>query len=109
VRLPADHCCWGATASIEWWDARHVAHIRALNEPGLADKYRHAQHHLAAAVAGQIRAAVTAGELRAGLDPDVEAHILLALASGLSSDLLLDICSADQALMLLDHQLRRLT
>lgn len=82
--------------------------IRALNQPELAAKYRQGQSQITAAVAGQIEAAVRHGELRADLDPELEAHLLLALVSGLTSNLLLGHGSPRQALTILDHQLARL-
>ncbi len=59
-------------------------------------------------VAGQLRAAQHAGDTPAGLDPDLEALGLLAIAAGLSTSVLSGNSSVDQAQAVIDYQLDRL-
>ncbi|MFE9653199.1 TetR/AcrR family transcriptional regulator [Micromonospora sp. NPDC006431] len=82
--------------------------IRALHEPTLTTQYRRGHTQLAAALAGQIAAAARAGELRADLDPGIEASILAALVSGLASDLLLGACPPARAAAMIERHLEHL-
>ncbi|GLY92450.1 TetR/AcrR family transcriptional regulator [Actinoallomurus iriomotensis] len=83
--------------------------IRALGEPELAERYRSGRSAIVAAVVDLLRSASDAGELRGGLDPELEANILLALVGGLASDLLLGHHTPERATAIVDHQLERLT
>jgi TetR/AcrR family transcriptional regulator, transcriptional repressor of bet genes len=75
--------------------------IRALNEPGLAARYRQGRVRLVTAVTEQIASAAP------DADAELTAQSLLALVSGLSSDLLLGHLEVPDALRLLDHHLAR--
>ena len=59
-------------------------------------------------VASQLRSAQAAGDAPAGLDPDVEAISLLALASGLGTSILGGQSSPGQAQAVIDYHLDRL-
>ena len=59
-------------------------------------------------VASQLRSAQAAGDAPAGLDPDVEAISLLALASGLGTSILGGQSTAEQAQAVIDYHLDRL-
>jgi AcrR family transcriptional regulator len=82
--------------------------FRALHEPELTQKYLTGQSHILAVLAEQLSVASRAGEVRPDLDVGVEARILVALASGLSSDLLLGHCSPAEAVAMIEHQLAHL-
>jgi AcrR family transcriptional regulator len=59
-------------------------------------------------LAAQLRAAQAAGETPAGLDPDLEAFSLIALAGGLSTSVLAGHCAVEEAQAVLDYHLDRL-
>jgi AcrR family transcriptional regulator len=59
-------------------------------------------------VASQLRSAQAAGDAPAGLDPDVEAISLLALASGLATSVLGGQSTPEQAQAVIDYHLDRL-
>jgi hypothetical protein len=59
-------------------------------------------------VASQLRSAQAAGDAPAGLNPDVEAISLLALAGGLGTSILVGQSSARQAQAVIDYHLGRL-
>jgi AcrR family transcriptional regulator len=59
-------------------------------------------------VASQLRSAQAAGDAPAGLNPDVEAISLLALASGLATSILSGQSTAEQAQAVIDYHLDRL-
>jgi TetR/AcrR family transcriptional regulator, transcriptional repressor of bet genes len=82
--------------------------IRALADAKLVEQYLSGLSQLTGAVAEQVTAAVGANELRADLDPELEADVLLATVRGLASDLLLGHHDPDRAMAILDHQLGRL-
>jgi AcrR family transcriptional regulator len=60
------------------------------------------------AVAAQLRAAQAAGDMPAGLDPDLEAASLLSLSGGLGLSVLAGESSVGQAQAVIDYQLGRL-
>jgi len=59
-------------------------------------------------VAAQLRAAQAAGDMPAGLDPDLEAVSLLAMSAGLGTSVLGGQSSAGQAQAVIDYHLHRL-
>jgi AcrR family transcriptional regulator len=59
-------------------------------------------------IAAQLRAAQASGDTPAGLDPDLEALSLLALASGLGTSVLAGLSSPEQAQAAIDYHLDRL-
>ncbi len=59
-------------------------------------------------VASQLRSAQAAGDAPGGLNPDVEAISLLALASGLATSILGGQSTAEQAQAVIDYHLDRL-
>jgi AcrR family transcriptional regulator len=59
-------------------------------------------------VAAQLRAAQTAGDMPARLDPDLEAISLLTMSAGLGTSVLGGQSSAGQAQAVIDYHLRRL-
>ena len=59
-------------------------------------------------VAAQLRAAQAAGDMPAGLDPDLEAISLLTMSAGLGTSVIADQSSAGQAQAVIDYHLRRL-
>ncbi|WP_329238349.1 TetR family transcriptional regulator C-terminal domain-containing protein [Actinoallomurus sp. NBC_01490] len=83
--------------------------IRALGEAELAERYRSGRSDVVATMAEWLRSAADAGELRGDLDPGLEASVLLALVGGLASDLLLGHHTPEQAIAIIDHQLKRLS
>jgi AcrR family transcriptional regulator len=83
--------------------------FRALHEPELTEKYLTGQSHILAVLAEQISTASRDGELRPDLDAGAEARILVALTSGLSSDLLLGHCEPAEAVAMIEHQLDHLS
>ena len=82
--------------------------LRSLHDPELAERYRSGYAQITDAVTAQLAEAVADGLLRDDVDPAPEARILLALTGGLASDVLRGQCTADEALVLLDHQVGRL-
>lgn len=68
--------------------------IRTLHEPELSEKYLASYQQVLAMLAEQIS--------------ELDARALVALTSGLASDLLLGHCSPAEAVAMLDHQLARL-
>ncbi|MDL4775394.1 TetR/AcrR family transcriptional regulator [Actinomadura xylanilytica] len=83
--------------------------IRALNDPGLAGRYRYGRERIVAAVTERLDAAVAAGEAREDLDTELEAHALLAVVGGLVPDLLFGHLSSERALRIVDHRLGALS
>jgi hypothetical protein len=59
-------------------------------------------------IAAQLRAAQASGDTPAGLDPDLEAVSLLALAAGLGTSILAGLSSPEQAQAAIDYHLDRL-
>jgi AcrR family transcriptional regulator len=59
-------------------------------------------------VAAQLRAAQTAGDTPAHLDPDLEAFSLMAMSAGLATSVLVGQSSAGQAQTVIDYHLDRL-
>jgi AcrR family transcriptional regulator len=59
-------------------------------------------------IAAQLRAAQASGDTPAGLDPDLEAVSLLALAGGLGTSILAGLSSPEQAQATIDYHLDRM-
>ncbi len=59
-------------------------------------------------VAAQLRTAQAAGDMPAGLDPDLEAISLLTMSAGLGTSIIGGQSSAGQAQAVIDYHLRRL-
>lgn len=87
----------------------HLAYgIRAVNDRLLAEHVtNHAKPGLEDIVADMLRGAQAGAQLRDGLDLDREAATLLALSSGMTYDVLMGIRTADDAIALVDYNLRR--
>jgi AcrR family transcriptional regulator len=59
-------------------------------------------------IAAQLRTAQAAGDMPAGLDPELEAISLLTMSAGLATSVLAGQSSAGQAQAVIDYHLRRL-
>lgn len=82
--------------------------IRAVNDPQLAEHViRPSKPGLDELVTDLLAGAQAAGQLHEGLDPACEAGTLLALSNGMSYDVLMGMRSADDAVALVDYNLRR--
>ena len=82
--------------------------IRAVNDPLLAEYVTsHSKPGLDDIVADLLRGAQAEGRLHEGLDLVSEAGTLLALSNGMTYDVLMGIRSADDAVALVDYNLRR--
>jgi AcrR family transcriptional regulator len=80
--------------------AVHDERLRALAKEGTPQ--------LRGLFAGQLRLAQERGELRAGCDPEAEAMLLIGLADGLTTYILLEVLAPTEALKLLDTHLGNL-
>jgi TetR/AcrR family transcriptional regulator, transcriptional repressor of bet genes len=101
-QLPFDA---GRRAGVQVW----IAFLsRALAEPSLAGFLRETYAATHAFVAGQLRAAQSAGELAADLDPEAEAAGLVCLVDGLVTHVMIGHYPADEALAVVDARLARL-
>ncbi len=83
--------------------------IRELSDAGLANTFRQGFAELLALVDGQIRAAQQSGQIDHALDPEQEAQILLALAGGLTSNILSGHTAPSAAITTVEYHLARLT
>jgi TetR/AcrR family transcriptional repressor of bet genes len=81
---------------------------RAVRDPDLAAFIRGAWDGTQALVTEQLKIAQSHGELVAGVDPESDAAALLGLVDGLVAHLLVEHCSPDQALAMVDSHLSRL-
>lgn len=81
---------------------------RALKDPEIAERFRAGHAELRAAVASMVTAAQAEGDLSPGLEPLVEADLLVALIAGLSDAVLLGHRTLAEAEALIDHHLSRL-
>ena len=79
----------------------------ALTDPAVAAAGVGCPESLVRYLAGVLAQGADTGELRAGVDPQVEAPLLLALTNGLTSAVLGGRHDPDAALALLRHQLDR--
>ncbi|MBG0816374.1 TetR/AcrR family transcriptional regulator [Planomonospora sp. ID82291] len=82
--------------------------IRALATPALSGAFRQGSAELLETISRCLRDARQAGELAAGIAVEQEARVLLALAGGLSSGMLMGDTSAEEAAETLDYHLARL-
>ncbi len=82
---------------------------RALTQSDVAAHFRDGNDRLLNLLADQVRAAQESGELRADLEPQREADILLAVVGGLGDAVLLGQQTADDALATIDYHLGRLS
>ncbi|MEV6674626.1 TetR family transcriptional regulator C-terminal domain-containing protein [Streptomyces sp. NPDC051162] len=82
--------------------------VRALHDERLRAHAKEGIPALRAFFAGQVREGMTRGEIAADRDPDAEAMLLIALTDGLTSHTLLEVCSPEESLRLLDAHLERL-
>ena len=87
----------------------HLAYgIRAVSDPLLAEHVRsRSEPGLEELVADMLRAAQIQGEINDGLDLAREAETLLALAGGMTYDVLMGLRTADDAIALVDYNLQR--
>lgn len=82
--------------------------IRAVNDPLLAEHViRPSKPSLEELVADMLAGAQAAGQLHEGLDLVREAETLLALSNGMSYDVLMGMRGTDDAIALVDYNLRR--
>jgi AcrR family transcriptional regulator len=76
--------------------------------PAYADQLREGYRRILAVSVAAFREASRLGELRAGIDPEVEAPALYFLTQGLIGPVLIGLYTPDEALALVDSQLDRL-
>lgn len=88
--------------------ASTAAYAVALTDPALAAAGVGYPSALVRYLAGVLTAAIGTGELRPGVDPAVEAPLLLALTNGLTSAVLGNMHAPGEVVALLDHHLDRL-
>ncbi|MFH9419631.1 TetR/AcrR family transcriptional regulator [Streptomyces sp. NPDC017529] len=86
-----------------------VAHFhRAVHDPSLRTGARDGIPELRDFFADQLRQAAERGEVRPGRDLGGEAMVLISLADGLSTYILLDVLTPEKAVQLLDMHLANL-
>ncbi|KEF09174.1 MULTISPECIES: TetR/AcrR family transcriptional regulator [Streptomyces] len=86
-----------------------VAHFhRAVHDPALRTGAQEGIPALRGLFADQLRKAMEQGEVRAERDADDEAMVLICLADGLSTYILLDVHTPEKAVQLLDMHLSQL-
>ena len=84
-------------------------YIAALTDPSLAsDETLGAPRVSVDAITDILRSAQQAGALRAGVDPEMDAAMILAANTGLILSVSSGLATCDEALAILDHQLDRL-
>jgi AcrR family transcriptional regulator len=83
--------------------------IRGLSNATLANTFQQGFAELLALITEQIRAAQQSGEIDRTLDPEQEAHILLALTGGLTSSILSGHTAPSAASTTVEYHLARLT
>lgn len=88
--------------------ASTAAYAVALTDPVLAAAGLGYPESLVRYLVGVLATAADTGELRAGIEPETEAPLLLALTNGLTSSVLGGLTPAAEAVRLLDVQLDRL-
>jgi AcrR family transcriptional regulator len=81
---------------------------RAILEESLAAPLREGGRSLLDFVAGQLQSAQHAGDVAPGVDPELEAVGLLALADGLMVQTLIDPDRANRAMATIDYHLDRI-
>ncbi|WP_341356106.1 TetR/AcrR family transcriptional regulator [Streptomyces mobaraensis] len=82
--------------------------VRAINDERIRRHAKEGQPKLRAFFAEQFREAVERGEAVPGLDPDMEAMLLIALTDGLTSSALMEVITPEEAMGLVDRHLGRL-
>ncbi|MFC5143680.1 TetR/AcrR family transcriptional regulator [Streptomyces aureoversilis] len=82
--------------------------VRALHDERLRGHAKEGVPALRAFYADQIRAGIAQGEVGATRVPDAEAMLLIALTDGLTTYLLLEVCTPEEAKGLLEDHLERL-
>ncbi|MBZ4321504.1 TetR/AcrR family transcriptional regulator [Streptomyces huiliensis] len=82
--------------------------VRALSDERMRRHAQEGQPKLRAFFADQFREAVARGEAGSGLDPELEAMLLIALTDGLTSSALLEVITPEEAMGLVDRHLERL-
>ncbi|MGK5733129.1 TetR/AcrR family transcriptional regulator [Streptomyces sp. URMC 124] len=82
--------------------------VRALHDERLRAHAREGVPALRAFFADQVRAGIARGEVDESRAPDAEAMLLIALTDGLTTYLLLDVCTPPEARGLLEGHLERL-
>ncbi|WP_229074894.1 TetR/AcrR family transcriptional regulator [Actinoplanes sp. DH11] len=88
----------------------HAAYYAAaLTDPALARAdAKNPQHQLESVIAKQLRTGQESGAVPPGIDPDLEARGLAALAAGLSSTMLVGVRDTGDAVAVMEYYLRRL-
>ncbi|MGI5338090.1 TetR/AcrR family transcriptional regulator [Streptomyces sp. CA-181903] len=82
--------------------------VRAINDERLRRHAQEGEPKLRAFFAEQFREAVERREAVPGLDPDMEAMLLIALTDGLTSSALMEVITPEEAMGLVDRHLGRL-
>ncbi|EMF00533.1 TetR family transcriptional regulator [Streptomyces mobaraensis NBRC 13819 = DSM 40847] len=82
--------------------------VRAINDERIRRHAKEGQPKLRAFFAEQFREAVERGEAVPGLDPEMEAMLLIALTDGLTSSALMEVITPGEAMELVDRHLGRL-
>ncbi|MER5780284.1 TetR family transcriptional regulator C-terminal domain-containing protein [Streptomyces mobaraensis] len=82
--------------------------VRAINDERIRRHAKEGQPKLRAFFAEQFREAVERGEAVPGLDPEMEAMLLIALTDGLTSSALMEVITPEEAMELVDRHLGRL-
>ncbi|MFI0742143.1 TetR/AcrR family transcriptional regulator [Streptomyces sp. NPDC021100] len=82
--------------------------VRALSDERMRRHAQEGQPKLRAFLADQFREAAARGETVAGLDPELEAMLLIALTDGLTSSALLEVITPEEALGFVERHLERL-
>jgi TetR/AcrR family transcriptional repressor of bet genes len=82
--------------------------VRAIHDEQLRDYAQQGTSGLRDFFAGLLRQAIERGEIPADRDPTSEAMLLISLVDGLTSYVLLDVHTAEDALRLVDYHLAKL-
>ncbi|MGP4016703.1 TetR/AcrR family transcriptional regulator [Saccharopolyspora sp. 5N708] len=82
--------------------------VRSLSQPDTAEKFRQGQAEVLRLLSDLLAQAQDAGELRADLDAEREAEILLAVIGGIGDSLLLGQHTSETAQAVLDYHFDRL-
>ncbi|QKV94895.1 TetR family transcriptional regulator C-terminal domain-containing protein [Streptomyces sp. NA02950] len=82
--------------------------VRALHDEAPRAHAREGARALRAFFAGQVERGVERGEVAAGLDPEREASLLMALVEGVTGHTLLELHTPEEAMGLIDLHLERL-
>ncbi|MGK5642979.1 TetR family transcriptional regulator C-terminal domain-containing protein, partial [Streptomyces sp. URMC 126] len=82
--------------------------VRAINDERIRRHAQEGQPKLRAFFAEQFREAAERGDTVPGLDPELEAMLLIALTDGLTSSALMEVITPEEAMGYVDRHLDRL-